>query len=298
MGRSSAEARLTGTAGWPRKQQEHRTKLGTVDTETTAYGERSEGRFGLGFLSLFLLGFLLLPLAALLWMAVPSQPLAQWSSPVVREAARLSLVTSLSATLLCVVTGLPVAYLLARHRFPGKTVVDTLIDLPMTLPPVVAGVALLLTFGRMGLLGRYLEGAGMRVAFSTTAVVLAQTFMAAPFFVRTARAGFEAVPPTLEHAAMTLGRGRWSVFWSISVPLAAPALLAGTVLCWARALSEFGATMMFAGNLPGVSQTLPLAVMSAMETDLSLAVSISCLSLLLAFLALLGVRVLGRAWRI
>jgi molybdate transport system permease protein len=137
----------------------------------------------------------------------------------------------------------------------------------------------------------------VRIMFSTAAVVLAQVFMAAPFFVRAARAGFEAVPVSLEHAAMTLGRSRWSVFWTVAVPLAAPALLAGVVLCWARALSEFGATMMFAGNLPGVSQTLPLAVMSAMEADVNLAVSVSCLSLLLAVGALAGLRLLTRVHR-
>lgn len=258
--------------------------------------ERGEGRMGLAAASSLLLLFLLLPLVALLWTALPADPLRQWNDPLVREAARLSLGTSLASTALCVVSGLPVAYLLARYRFRGKEALDTLIDLPMTVPPVVAGVALLLTFGRMGLAGQYLEAAGVRVAFSTTAVVLAQTFMAAPFFVRAARAGFEAVPVSLEHAALTLGRGRWGVFWSVSVPLAAPALVAGVVLCWARALSEFGATMMFAGNLPGVSQTLPLAVMSAMETELDLAAAISCLSLLLAFGALAGVRLVVRAW--
>jgi molybdate transport system permease protein len=262
--------------------------------------ERSEGRTALGVFSLVLMAFLLVPLVALLWMAIPHNPLAQWATPTVKQAAQLSLITSLTSTVLCVVTGLPVAYLLARHRFPGKVVVDTLIDLPMTLPPVVAGVALLLTLGRKGLLGHYLDADGIQIGFSTTAVVLAQTFMAAPFFVRAARAGFEAVPSTLEHAAMTLGRGRWSVFWSISVPLALPALLAGTVLCWARAVSEYGATIMFAGSLPGVTQTLPLAVASANESagGLPLAASISCLSLLLAFVALLGVRLVVRLWRV
>jgi molybdate transport system permease protein len=243
--------------------------------------------------SAFLL-FALLPVAALLVAAVPAQPLRQLGDPVVREALRLSLVTSAAATALTVAMGLPVAYLLARFRFRGRGLVDTLIDLPLTLPPVVAGVALLLTFGRMGLLGRYLEAAGIRIAFSTAAVVIAQTFIAAPFFVRAARAGFAAVPVELEHAAMTLGRSRWSVFWTVAAPLAWPSLLAGIVLAWARALSEFGATMMFAGNLPGVTQTLPLAVMSAMETNLDLAVALSTLSLVLAFGSLAGARWIGR----
>ncbi len=267
-----------------------------VSAVPTSPEERTEGRWGLMGLSLLFLLLLGAPVLALLMNAFPAQPWLRLQDPVVRMALRLSVVTSLTATAASVVLGLPVAYLLARHQFRGKELLDTLIDLPMTIPPVVAGVALLLTFGRMGLLGRTLEAVGFRVAFSTTAVVLAQTFMAAPFFVRAARAGFEAVPLSLEHAAMTLGRNRWGVFWSISVPLAAPALMAGVVLAWARALSEFGATMMFAGNLPGVTQTLPLAVMSAMETDLQLAISISLLSLILAFGALAGVRLVVRRW--
>lgn len=259
--------------------------------------ERPEGRWGLVGASLPLLLLLGVPVGALVWAALPSEPLARLRDPVVRSAVSLSLTTSITATVLCVLLGLPAAYLLARFRFFGKDVVDTLIDLPMTIPPVVAGVALLLTFGRMGLLGRHLEAAGIRIAFSTAAVVLAQTFMAAPFFVRTARAGFESVPVSLEHAAMTLGRNRWEVFRTISFPLAGPAILAGIVLAWARALSEFGATMMFAGNLPGVSQTLPLAVMSAMETDLGLAASAACVSLALGFAALVGVRMAVRRWK-
>ena len=246
-----------------------------------------------------LLLFLVLPLAAICWHALPAQPWRRLGDPALAAAVRLSLLTSTIATALCVVSGLPFAYLLARFPFRGRAFVDTLVDLPMTLPPTVAGLALLLTFGRMGLLGSHLQQAGIDIAFSTAAVVLAQTFMAAPFFVRTARAGFEAVPREVEHAAMTLGRSRWGVFWSVSVPLAAPALLAGTVLAWARALSEFGATMLFAGNLPGVTQTLPLAVVSAMEgSDLSLAVSIAVVSLLLAFGALAGARLCVRRWAV
>jgi molybdate transport system permease protein len=262
-----------------------------------ARAERPEGRLWLWLGSLLYLAFALLPVLALIAAAVPSQPWRQLRDPLVLAALRLSLSTSLISTLFCVLGGLPLAYLLARFRFRGREVLDTVIDLPMTLPPVVAGVALLLTFGRMGLLGRYLEMAGIRVAFQTAAVVIAQTFMAAPFFIRAARAGFESVPPTLEHAGMTLGRSRWGVFWSISAPLAGPALLAGIVLAWGRALSEFGATMMFAGNVPGVTQTLPLAVMSAMEQDLQLAVVISLLSLILAAGALGGARIVVRRWQ-
>ena len=265
---------------------------------------RREGRLLLWLASSVFLCFALLPLVALVGASLPGQPLRYLGDPMLQQALRVSAVTSLTATGLVVVCGLPVAYLLARYPFRGKVLLDTLIDLPMTLPPVVAGVALLLAFGRAGWIGRHLDGAldtlagqDIHVPLSVTAVVLAQTFMAGPFFIRAARAGFEAVPVELEHAAMTLGRGRWSVFWSISVPLAAPALLAGLVLAWARALSEFGATLMFAGSLPGVTQTLPLAVMGAMEVDLDLAVALSVLSLVLAFGALVGARLVARQWK-
>lgn len=257
--------------------------------------ERPEGRWALFLGAGCFVAFALLPVLGLLIYALPGEPLGRLGHPHVQAALRLSVVTSLVSTLLCIAMGLPVAYLLSRFSFRGRALVDTLIDLPMTLPPVVAGVALLLAFGRMHLLGRYLHAWGIQIPFTTTAVVLAQTFMAAPFFIRAARAGFSSVPVTLEHAAMTLGRSRWGVFWSVSVPLARPALLAGVVLAWARALSEFGATMLFAGNLPGVTQTLPLAVMAAFDTgDLPLAAAISLVSLALAFGALLGVRILSR----
>lgn len=267
--------------------------------------ERREGRVLLWLGSALFLGFALLPLVALVGAALPGRPLRYLADPMLQQALRISAITSLIATALVVVAGLPVAYLLARYRFRGHEVLDTLIDLPMTLPPVVAGVALLLAFGRAGWVGQHVDGMldalfhrDVHVSLSTAAVVLAQTFMAAPFFIRSARAGFETVPLQLEHAAMTLGRNRWGVFWSVSVPLAAPALLAGVVLAWARALSEFGATLMFAGSLPGATQTLPLAVMGAMEIDLDLAIALSVLSLVLAFGALIGAKLVVRQWRL
>jgi len=269
--------------------------------ESPALSGRQEGRGLLWLASSVFLTFALLPLLALVVAAIPGQPLRYLADPMLLQALRLSAATSLTATFLVVVTGLPVAYLLARYRFRAQEALDTLIDLPMTLPPVVAGVALLLAFGRAGWVGRHLEpvltavaGHEVRIPMTTAAVVLAQWFMAAPFFIRAARAGFEAVPLQLEHAAMTLGRNRWGVFWSVSVPLAAPALVAGVVLAWARALSEFGATLMFAGMLPGVTQTLPLAVMGAMEVDLDLAIALSVVSLLLSYGALLGARLVVR----
>jgi molybdate transport system permease protein len=176
-------------------------------------------------------------------------------------------------------------------------VLDTLVDLPITIPPVVAGVALLLAFGRRGLIGRQLDLWGYQIAFSSVAVVMAQLLIASPFFVKAARAGFEAVDVGLEAAARTLGASRWRVFWTVTVPLARPALLSGVVLAWARALSEFGATMMFAGNFPGRTQTLTLAVMTALESDLETAVAVSALSLALGLIALLAAKGLAGRWK-
>jgi molybdate transport system permease protein len=234
--------------------------------------------------------YIVVPLAALLLVLTPRELAVRLATPLALRALWLTVQTTLAATLLAVALGTPLAYLLARGTFRGRDVLDTLVDLPITIPPVVAGVALLLAFGRRGLLGRQLDVWGHQVAFTTIAVVMAQLFIASPFFVKAARSGFEGVDTRLEAAARTLGAGRWRVFWTITVPLARPALLSGVVLAWARALSEFGATMMFAGNFPGRTQTLTLAVMTALESDLETAVAVSALSLALALSALLSAK--------
>ena len=241
-------------------------------------------------LSLLLPLYILLPLVALPLYLAPGHLIEHLFSRMAARALWISLETTLVATMLCVLLGTPVAFVLARSRFRGRELVDTLIDLPVTVPPVVAGVALLLVFGRRGLLGHYLDVVGIQIPFTTVAVIMAQVFMASPFYVKAARAGFQAVDRSLEEVAGTLGAGEWRVFWTVTVPLARPALIAGTILAWARSLSEFGATMMFAGNLPGRTQTLTLAVMSAMESDLETAVAISVLTLVLALAALLAAK--------
>jgi molybdate transport system permease protein len=250
--------------------------------------------WALGAGSAILLLYFAIPLGALLLVVPPRDLARHLVAPAALRALGLSIGTTLVATGLAVVLGTPLAYLLARRSFRGRDVVDTLVDLPITIPPVVAGVALLLAFGRRGLLGRHLDVLGVQLAFTTVAVVMAQLFIASPFFVKSARAGFEAVDRRLEAAARTLGASPWRVFWTVTVPLARPALLAGVVLAWARALSEFGATMMFAGNLPGRTQTLPLAVMTALESDLDTAVAVSVMSLALALLSLLAGKWLSR----
>jgi molybdate transport system permease protein len=241
--------------------------------------------------------YIFVPLVALLLLS-PADLARHLASPMALRALWLTLETTLIATSLVVVFGTPLAFVLARGSFRGREFLDTLVDLPITIPPVVAGVALLLAFGRRGLIGRQAELLGIQIPFTSVAVVMAQLFIASPFFVKAARAGFEAVDTRLEAAARTLGAGRSRVFWTITVPLARPALLSGVVLAWARALSEFGATMMFAGNFPGRTQTLPLAVMTALDSDLETAVAVSVLSLALAVIALLGAKWLAGQWRV
>ena len=198
------------------------------------------------------------------------------------------------------VLGTPLAYALARVRFPGRGLVDALVDLPIVLPPAVAGIALLMAFGRRGLLGPPLSAAGIGLAFTPWAVVLAQCFVAVPLYVRAARAGFMGVDPELERTAYTLGESPLATFWRVTVPLAFPSVLTGAVLCWARALGEFGATIMFAGSFRGRTQTMPLAIYAALETDLGAALALGTILVGVSLLVLAVVRLatgVGRARR-
>lgn len=225
--------------------------------------------------SFALLALLVLPVGALLLRALAPAALGTLLTPGAAEALRLSLLTTLTSVSLTVLFGTPVAHLLARYRFRGRRVLDALVDLPVVLPPVVAGVALLLVFGRRGLIGGPLSDLGLDLAFTTTAVVLAQLFVASPFYVRALKAGFRGVPPELEEAALTDGAGRWGAFWFVTWPLTRGAFIEGAVLAWARALGEFGATIVFAGSLEGRTRTLPLAVYAALERDLDAALALS-----------------------
>jgi molybdate transport system permease protein len=215
----------------------------------------------------------------------------------VLTALRLSLVCSLSATAISTLLGVPLAWLLARTDFPGRRLLRALVLLPMILPPVVGGVALLLAFGRRGLVGAWLDRVfDVQLPFTLAGAVLAETFVALPFLVIAAEAGFRQVDARLEQAAATLGASRMRVFARVTLPLAAPALGAGAALCWARALGEFGATITFAGNLPGRTQTLPLAVYIALEThpEAAFAMSLVLLVVAVALLAALRDNWLGR----
>jgi molybdate transport system permease protein len=219
-------------------------------------------------------------------------PVALSSAPVL-DALSLSAVTTAVAVALVVVLGLPLAIALARSRFRGRTVIEAIVDLPIVLPPSVAGLALLLVFGRRGLLGEPLADLGMTLPFTAAAVVVAQFFVAAPFFIRSARTGIAAVEPELEDAARVDGAAERHVLRWITLPLSAPALAAGLVMCWARALGEFGATIIFAGSIEGRTQTLPLLVYGKFQsTDLEAAIAASVVLVLAAIAALLAVRAL------
>jgi molybdate transport system permease protein len=236
------------------------------------------------------LGLLLLPMLSLLIRIPPGELIARLRNPLIVQALRLSLVTSVASTAAAIVLGLPLAYLLAMRAFPGKRVLEVLIDLPMVLPPTVAGVGLLLAFGRAGLAGRAAAALGVTIPFTTLAVVLAQLFVAGPFLINTARAGFQEVDPRYLRAASTLRASPGYAFLRVVLPLSLPSVIAGVAMTWARALGEFGATITFAGNLPGRTQTMPLAVYMALQTDLDAAVALSVILLVVSFGLLLALR--------
>jgi molybdate transport system permease protein len=235
------------------------------------------------------LAFLVLPLAGLVIRAPWSTLPERLTEPGVLTALRLSLLTSTLATALCLLVGVPLAWLLARVEFPGRRLVRALVTVPLVLPPVVGGIALLLVFGRRGLIGAWLYNTfGVSLPFTTTGVVVAEAFVAMPFVVIAVEGALRGADTRYEEAAATLGARRWATFVHVTLPLVAPGIAAGAVLGWARALGEFGATITFAGNNPGVTQTMPLAVYLALETDLNAAIVLS-LILLTVSVAILAV---------
>lgn len=244
--------------------------------------------------------FLGLPVAALVVRAVVDGSLARaLTARVVIDALSLSLITTAASIVLTVVIGLPLAVVLARRRFRGIALLEAVVDLPIVLPPAVAGLALLLVFGRRGILGAPLDGLGIGIPFTTVAVVLAQTFVAAPFFIRSARTGIAGVDRDLEDAARVDGASEARLFRSITIPLAASSLAAGLVMSWARALGEFGATIMFAGNVEGRTQTLPLVVYGEFQGgDIDVSIAAAAILVLAATGVLLSVRAFhwGRAF--
>ena len=249
----------------------------------------------LGILAAAGASFFVLPLVGLLARAQWQTALSDLVTPEALTALKLSLVVSAAATALGLLFGVPLAWIYARVPFPGRDLVRALTTLPMILPPVVGGVALLFAFGRRGLIGQVLDSAfGIRIPFTTAGAIFAATFVAMPFLVLTVEAGLRSMDRRYEEAARSLGAGRWTVFRRVTLPLVGPSLFAGAVLCWARALGEFGATITFAGNLSGTTQTLPLAVYIALETrpEVAVILSLLLLSISLAVLVLLRDRYL------
>lgn len=243
--------------------------------------------------SAIVLLFLGLPVFAIIERALRNTDVIDVaSSSQVTQALRLSFETTAISLVLVVAFGTPLAYWLARARFPGHEVIDALIDLPIVLPPAVGGLGLLMAFGRNGIFGSWLDDVGVNLAFTTAAVVMAQTFVASPFYIRAAKAGFESIDPALEHVAQTLGSSRTGVFFRVAVPAAMPALAAGAVMAWARALGEFGATIMFAGSFPGRTQTVPLAIYRSLELGVNVPLALSAILVAISFAVLLAFRLL------
>jgi molybdate transport system permease protein len=241
-----------------------------------------------------LAGFIAVPILALVVWTVSEESWGAMTSPVARDALLLSMKTTAATMTLLIVVGTPAAYVLARGTFRGSRALNTLVELPIVLPPSAAGIALLLTFGRLGLVGQYLNGFGITLSFTTVAVVMAEVFVAAPFYLRQAATGFAEVDRATEEAALVDGADRASAFLRVTVPLAFPSLVSGAVTAWARALGEFGATIIFAGNFRGITQTIPLAIYSEFQSNIDASVALSVLVLGFAFAVIISVRYLTR----
>ena len=238
--------------------------------------------------------YLALPILALFLRITPDEFFSALHDPEVTSALWLSLLTTVITLIIVIVIGTPFAYFHSRFSYPGKMVVDTLIDLPLVLPPAVAGVALLMLYGRVGLLGRYANMFGISIAFTTLAVIMAQIFVASPFYLRQAKSLFEQLDPAYEQTARTLGASSLRTMAQVTLPMTAGGLVSGAVMTFGRALGEFGATIMFAGNLPGVTQTMPLAVYVGMESDLSIGLTLSILLVLISFAIMIVVRLIQK----
>src|SRR5262245_23876851 len=265
----------------------------TANGRTGADQHRAGGRIPRGLMIPAGIGlaFLVLPLAGLLIRTPWPTLVDRLTRPGVLTALRLSLQTATTATIVSVVLGVPLAWLLARIDFPGRKVVRALVTVPLVLPPVVGGVALLLAFGRRGLIGSWLDSTfGVTLPFTTTGVVVAEAFVAMPFLIIAVEGALRGADTRLEEAAATLGATRWTTFRRVTLPLVAPGVAAGAVLCWARALGEFGATITFAGNFPGRTQTMPLAVYLALEVDLQAAIVLSLILLAVSVVLLVSLR--------
>ncbi len=245
---------------------------------------------GLIVLTYFL--FVALPIAAIFLRINPSQVNTQLHNTQIINTIKLSLYTSAVATFIAFVLAVPTAYFMATRKFPGKSVIDTIIDLPIVLPPAVAGVALLYAFAPKGLLGPILNSLGLTIPGYTIAVIIAETFVASPFLLRSAKTGFESMDKDIINSAKMLTDSRVRVFFTITFPLSIRAIVTGSMMTWARALGEFGATLMFAGNLPGITQTMPLAIYVFLYSDPLAGVMLSIILIAIAFAVLITIKLL------
>jgi len=236
--------------------------------------------------------FITIPLLAVFLKIEPSQVSAQIRNAGILEAIKLSLITSGAATLIAFVLAVPSAYFMVTRSFPGKTILDTIMDLPIVLPPAVAGVALLYTFAPKGLLGPLFNKPGFIIPGSTIAVVIAQTFVASPFLFRSAKVGFENMDRDVINSAKMLSGSRLRVFFTITFPLSIRAIISGTMMTWARAMGEFGATLMFAGNIAGITQTMPLAIYMFLYSDPLAGIMLSIILIIISFSILISVKLL------
>ncbi len=227
--------------------------------------------------------YLALPILALFLRVTPDMFFTSLKDPDVISALWISIFTTVMTLVVVIVVGTPFAYFHSKYSYPGKVIVDTLIDLPLVLPPAVAGVALLVLYGRVGLLGRYFNMFGIQLAFTTLAVIMAQVFVSSPFYIRQAKSLFDQLDPAYEQTARTLGASSFRILTLVTLPMTAGGLVSGAVMTFGRALGEFGATIMFAGNLPGVTQTMPLAVYVGMEGDINVGLTISILLVIISF---------------
>jgi molybdate transport system permease protein len=247
--------------------------------------------FGLAAALALALGFLVLPVVAIFVHSSPAELIRRLGDPAATDALRLSFETTAIAAGVIVLVGTPAAFLLATTSFPGQTVITTLIELPLVLPPAVAGIGLLAALGPDGLLGPLLGDLHVRLVLATAGVVIALVFVSAPFYLRQAQASFAAVDHSLLEASRTLGAGRGRTFLRVAVPVALPGLAAGLALAWGRALGEFGATLMFAGSFQGITQTMPLDIYAQFSTDFPAALALSAVLVVLAGAVLLAVKV-------
>lgn len=249
---------------------------------------------GLAILMTMAMAFIALPVASLFIKSPIDATLRSMHDPVVIDALRLSLMTSALTTSIVVLMGTPVAYINARFHYFGKEIADSLIDLPVIMPPAVAGIALLMAFGRMGILGHYLNAFGISIAFTTLAVIVAQVFVSSPFYIRQARTSFEDVDLAFENASRTLGASRVYTFFHVILPIAMNGLISGAIMAFARSLGEFGATIMFAGNFQGRTQTMPLAIYTAMQGDLDVSLCLALILVVISFMVIALVKTLTR----